>query len=61
MLKLIDLLRLSGITLTDWNRTTTPPDCRIRRWKSWQEQQSQKNSECDQLLSLVQNAFAVPA
>jgi hypothetical protein len=60
MLKLIDLLRLSGITLTDWKihcatGLRNPPLEAFfdGRWKSWQEQQNQKNFECDKILSLI--------
>jgi len=60
MLKLIDLLRLAGVALTDWKihcatgLRNPPLDAFFDgRWKWWQEQQNQKNFECDQILSLI--------
>lgn len=58
MLKLIDLIRLSGVSLTDYKihcatGVTNPPLGAFfaGRWKEWQETQNQKNFECEQILS----------
>ena len=60
MLKLTDLLRLSGIELVDFKIhcatgiESSPLEAFLDgSWKQWQERQNQKNFECDQILSLI--------
>lgn len=61
MIKLIDLLNLAGLTLGKWKihcasrRSQTPPLEAFfdGRFKEWQEWQSQKNFECDHIVSLI--------
>ena len=60
MLKLIDLIRLAGVTLGDYkihcatSDTNPPLDAFFAgKWKAWQEQQNQKNFECEQIISLI--------
>jgi hypothetical protein len=60
MLKLVDLIRLSGVTLDDWKihcatgRNSSPLDAFFNgTWKDWQEEQTQENFRCSQIVSLV--------
>jgi hypothetical protein len=60
MLRLVDLIGLSGVTLDDWKihcaegEPNPPLDAFLAgRWKEWQEGQNQKNFECNQILSLI--------
>lgn len=60
MLRLVDLIRLAGVTLADYKihcatGLRKPPleAFFAGTWKSWQEQQNQKNFECDQIVSLI--------
>jgi hypothetical protein len=60
MLKLIDLLRLSGIELGDYKihcatgKTSSPLEAFFDgTFQQWQEDQNQKNFECAQILSLI--------
>jgi hypothetical protein len=60
MLKLTDLIRLSGIDLGDFKIHCatgiefSPLEAFLDgSWKQWQERQNQKNFECDQILSLI--------
>jgi hypothetical protein len=60
MLKLTDLIRLSGIELGDFKihcatrSESSPLDAFFAgKWKSWQEHQNQRNFECQQILSLI--------
>lgn len=57
---LIDLIKLSGITPTDYKlhlatgKKSSPLDAFLDgSWKLWQEGQNQKNFECKQVLSLI--------
>ena len=60
MLKLTDLIHLSGITLSDFKihcatgANPSPLEAFFDgRWKQWQEHQNKKNFECAQILSLI--------
>lgn len=60
MLKLIDLIHLSGVKLGDYKihcatgSNPTPLEAFLDgSWKDWQERQNQKNFECSQILSLI--------
>jgi hypothetical protein len=60
MLKLTDLIRLSGLELGDFKIhcatgvESSPFEAFLDgTWKQWQESQNQKNFECDQILSLI--------
>ncbi len=63
MLKLIDLIRLSGVALSDY-KIHCATDSKKSGWRPLEEyyagnfeegqsQQSQKNFECEQVLSLI--------
>ena len=60
MLRLVDLIRLAGVALTDYkiHCATGLKSPRLEaffagKWKTWQEQQNQKNFECEQIVSLI--------
>jgi hypothetical protein len=64
MLKLIDLIKLAGIELRDFKiHCATPGNDPLTRFpleafyagkfREWQERQSRKNFECEQILSLI--------
>lgn len=60
MLKLVDLIKLSGVELHDFKihcatgDESSPLDAFFDgTWKHWQETQNQKNFECAQILSLI--------
>lgn len=59
MLKLTDLIRLSGIELNDFKihcatGASNPLEAFLDgTWQQWQERQNQKNFECAQVLSLI--------
>lgn len=60
MLKLIDLIKLCGVSLTDHkihcatSQTHPPLEAYFDgKFRQWQENQNQKNFECSQILSLI--------
>ena len=60
MLKLVELIKLSGIELHDFKihcatgDASSPLDAFFDgTWQQWQERQNQKNFECSQILSLI--------
>lgn len=60
MLRLTDLIRLCGVTLDDWKihcatgKKAAPLDAFLNgTWKQWQEDQTQRNFECRQIVSLI--------
>lgn len=60
MLKLVDVICLCGVTLADWKihcatgQKSSPLDAFLDgTWKEWQEQQTKKNFECSQVVSLI--------
>jgi hypothetical protein len=60
MLKLVDLIRLAGVSLSDYKihcaegEPNPPLDAFLAgKWKEWQEGQNKKNFECDHILSLI--------
>ena len=60
MIKLTDLIRLSGITLGHYKihcatgKKTSPLEAFFEgKFKEWQESQNQRNFQCDQILSLI--------
>lgn len=65
MLKLCDIIRLAGISLSNFKiHCATGEGSRPLEaffdgsWKEWQERQSKKNFECDHTLSLIHLAAA---
>ena len=61
-LKLTDLIKLSGVTLSNWklhcataSRGVPPPleEFFAGTFEHWQAEQNQKNFECDQVLALI--------
>jgi len=60
MLKLVDLIHLSGVTLDDWKihcatgKKNPPLDAFLNgTWKTWQEEQTKENFKCKQIVSLI--------
>lgn len=60
MLKLTELISMAGIALRTYkihcatSRVSPPLDAFLSgKWKEWQEVQTRKNFECDQILSLI--------
>lgn len=60
MLKLVDLVRLSGVKLTKWKvhcatcKKSSPLDAFLNgTWKQWQEEQTKENFKCSQVVSLI--------
>jgi hypothetical protein len=60
MLKLVDLIRLSGVTLNRWKihcatgKKNPPLDAFLNgTWKAWQEEQTKENFKCKQIVSLI--------
>lgn len=60
MIKLTELISMAGVALGDYkvhcatSRISPPLDAFLSgNWKEWQEMQTRKNFECDQILSLI--------
>ncbi len=60
MIKLIDLLKISGVYLNSYKihcaagKDDSPLEAFFEgRFKSWQEHQSQQNFRCDEIISLI--------